>query len=732
MAKSLRKSASELENKAMPGLNAHKLWYFLPTLLLGVGAIALNISGIAPNLVGWGEFAQGTLFNSAEPVLSALRLGGLACEVASIPTVGAIAYNGIRRAITYKKYKNASEAIVSNETAKDMTSYELELTDTQNLINSVFVDLTKDSALIRYLDLADKKGKKHLSFAKKEALVHEEDYIKLVISKLCDRLAELTRLKHRNWRTTYSDLTERDINACKEEMLSIQQFLRQVINKREGVEPFAKTIMSKMKKYRKDLFDGATQVGIEIIPEDDGNAEKFYRLLTQNKIKDAFLEAFKFSAPHLSDEDVVATPEQEDDLGAERFRKHLDEKTTEVDEHADKVMKDMDKKKTEVDKHADEVMKDMDGEKTRVHNHAEKTIKDMDGEKSGVASSAETARKEIDKNVDEVRKTAEQAKTDIKGLLSEVSEAKATFDKELEKANDVLGKISKEHIRLKIDIVNKWYSNVLKQISAYSEEDIQEFIAFLKDFRIFRDTVVDVASRVGAITAVLNNTNQRAHLTEKSVKMLLEIIKEFDKSIDRLNTDVSSINSSMEKGSVSQLSGSVKSFQERLEEITRKLNVEIEHNHDQWKEIFNLSAKLEEQGNKKAITPNPDLQELKKIKTNIKKYARIIAYYLEARPNEKITVSTNTLGVATKYIHEEKIKGPVKKTTNNISYSPEEAVGAWFNDFLNESNIDIDKITLIEEASELLGKVKSKIEEYNRNITRKKNAEEFSDIATPY
>lgn len=963
MAKDHR-STLLLENKSLPGFNAHRLWYFIPGIALGLGAVALNLTGIAPNLVGWGQYAQGVIWNSENILSSVAGLTGLGLEVAAVPILGAVTYKGIRLANKHVKYNNMKDAIVDTETAENATVYELQLADTRSLINSVLVSKTKDSALVRYLNLADTRGKKHISFAKKEKMLYEEDYIKLVISKLCDRLHELCLLKHRDWNTAIDELKENEIVACKEEMLAIQTFFRQVINKREAVEPFGKVIMHKMKKYRTDVFDAKTFCGLELLPDDDGNATRFNRLLTGKKYKEAFYEAFKLSAPHLSDEKTTATPEQKDHLiddEVEKFLAYIGSKKTEVKKNADGTIVAMTEDKTRVTTHADGTIDVITSEGERVKGKADDTItfindegnrvtitvndiittlndkanetnikmensaKDVENKgtsakirikgavktvedegedarlnigktrKSAIQSMTDvakhtkkvgktlrdemseealdvketgrrsrqsmtdvreatkrfgktarnemasevgdtrtagrTARTNIDTEVSNTRtageagrkviedeitltkgstkssrakvnriagasvaeiistknttaekigragteaeneiglkkettldsmRTAKQEVEDVarvteKGMLTQLNEVdmtreftekamlrllnevdaeKQTFERDLNEANKVLGRITKEHVSLKIDIVNKWYSKVLNQISKYSPEDVEDFITFFKNFHIISDTVVDLASRVGAITAVLNDTTIRAQLTDQKIKGIIAVIQEFDKAIDTFNGGLEHLDA--RKVNVPQLSDQLDFLTDALYVVGKKLAGKEELLYEVMVDVERIKA---DKAQARTITSNPEKTAFNNKVKKLKLYARAIAYYSKNEPNNPIVLPTKKGTRTDKGILRDEIgDSSIQFSDKVLTYTPDKPLGKTFVDFMVKQgqldaktnlNLDTLKFEDADLVDELLARVLVAVELYNSDLRRSKNATEFNKL----
>lgn len=880
--------SKKLNEKSLPGFNAHKLTHYIPALVAGAGAIVLNLVGVAPNLVGWGEFAQGVIFNSGNIAGSIAGLSGLAVEVASIPLIAGLAYDGVRKRLTHKKYKLAEEAVLSGVDVNDVNDYASEFENTMSLINSVYVDTTADSAIIRYLVTADRiKNKKGPAYIEREKLVFEEDYIKLVVSKLCDRLAELSRLKARQhddrWAEEYKLLSPADTASAKEEMEQIQKFLRQVINKRENVEPFGKIIIKKIKKYGKFNFDGKTLSGLQLIPDEDGNADRYNRLVGQGKFKEAFYEAFKFSTSHLTDDDVPVTRDQKDHMiddayktGIERINSYVDDvKTTSenakneikilvenvkvsadgaisaitadgnrvkisadgtisvIDENGNRVTEKanstitlMDDKGNLVTRKADGTIQTIDEtgrraeqsigdvrknvrkvgkdarqsiagtvnavtndasdakksikkakdsvnatagstvahiissgndvttsaenakhniseQETQVRDKANATKRTISSHEGEVERLASDTKKTIQKQGENVKKVAKDTEKDMLEklsevdmtkeftekamltLLNEVCGAKDKFDENLTKANDTLAKISKNHIELKIAIVDKWFSKVLQQISAYSEEEIQDFKSFLENFRLISDTVVDLASRVGAITAVLNDTTRRVNLDEKVLKTALAVIKEFDKTFDTFNGGLSTLDKT--KLDVPALAKKVDEFSNHLLKITAKIeNVQ--------EDIINI-----ENSKTKAPQRNPDKSNFTRKLNTLKLYARTIVYYLEQEPNKEIVLPSRKGGKSDKRLLEDEIgDSSIQFSDKVLTYNPVKNLGKTFVKFLisqgvmeKGESINLDELkfeTDVDLVNELLSDIQTAVKYYNLEVVRSKNKSEFSKL----
>lgn len=912
-----------LKEKSLPGFNAHKLTHYIPALVAGVGAVALNLIGVAPNLVGWGQFAQGVIFNSGNIAGSIAGLTGLAVEVAAVPLVAGLTYDLTRNRLTHKKYKLAAEKTIKSHAITD-GDYSKQLEHTMDLINSVYKTDTEQSAIIRYLVSAEKiENKKGPAYIEREKLVFEEDYIKLVVSDLCKRLAELSRLKARQvsdgrWAEAYHILTPEETATAKEEMTQIQRFLSQVINKRENVEPFGKIIIKKIKKYGDFVFNGTHLCGLELfpIPEDGTDTQQYddYKYyITNQQYKKAFWVAFKNSTSYLTDEDTTYTRDQEENLligrtqakvrqyamdakndiddivdevrtasetaqrainiSVKSVKTHadgtisaitadgtrvkisadgtisaIDEDGKRVTEKADKTITFIDEKGKLVTRTADGAIKTIDQEgnltiskskkmmatveeagrraeqsisdvranvratgkkgrqsitdtvnsvtaeasdakksigkaKSRVNATAGSTVANIissgNNAEADIASTAKTAKGNIAGHETDVRNSAQATKTNIATsetevktlatktktaigeqdaevkkvaketekdmfeklnevdmvkeftekamltLLNEVCGAKDTFDKNLTKANNILAQISKNHVELKIAIVDKWFSKVLQQISAYSEEEIQDFKTFLENFHLISDTVVDLASRVGAITAVLNDTTRRVNLDEKVLKTAIAVIKEFDKTIDMFNGGLSSLDPT--RINVPALSHKVNDFDNSLLKINAKIDIVQE-------DIIKLeSAKTQ------APQRNPDKSNFTRKLNTLKLYARAIAYYLEQEPNNEIALPSRKGGRSDKRLLENEIgDSSIQFSDKVLTYNPRKNLGKTFVNFLisqgvmeKGESINLDTLKFETDAQlvdELLSDIQTAVKYYNLTIVKEKNKSNFSKL----
>lgn len=264
-------------------------WIPWSYLAFAVAFLGLNIVGLTQGLGAGilgaqpqGAIINGNLWQSIANGAFLLAQGTAGLAIASaIPVI----YTGTRHISMYHKYKKAQKFAYEKGKTFEGVNYDLQLQKTESIINSILPSSkTFSSALQNALKLREEQ--RTAPWYKKgfirEKRVREEDFIRLAIVKLTDRLAELTRLQNRGWRLYNLDsgnmvYTAKEISTREREMRMIQDFLTNVVNKVDEKDPFVTTLKSQIKKYKVDeVKKGQKLAGISLVPKSNDQDIKDY------------------------------------------------------------------------------------------------------------------------------------------------------------------------------------------------------------------------------------------------------------------------------------------------------------------------------------------------------------------------------------------------------------------------------------------------------------------------
>lgn len=287
-------------NKKKLGIHMSGLTKVLPWLYPAFAAIflGLNFAGITTGLGSGilGNLPQGVLLNGnvwQSIANSAFLLAqGTAVGAGVAAVLGA--YPAIRNITSYARYKKAEKFNYVKGKKVAGVNYDKEAQKTESIINNMLPSTSigasrLEQAIKLRQDANEAKGWKKFRLGRKATW--QEDVVRRSIVTLTDRLAELTRLENRGWKTYSSatgflTLSANEIATRKAEMRMIQNYFFSVLNKVDDKDPFATTLIAQVKKYRVDKLNNGTKVaGIHLVPETtDPDA-----IMTANTINDALV-----------------------------------------------------------------------------------------------------------------------------------------------------------------------------------------------------------------------------------------------------------------------------------------------------------------------------------------------------------------------------------------------------------------------------------------------------------
>lgn len=290
---------TKLDKKKL-GIHMRGLTKVLPWLYPAFAAIflGLNFAGITTGLGSGilGNLPQGVLLNGnvwQSIANSAFLLAqGTAVGAGVAAVLGA--YPAVRNIASYARYKKAEKFNYVKGKKVAGVNYDKEAQKTESIINNMLpstsIGASRLEQAIKLRQDANKaKGWKKFRLGRKATW--QEDVVRRSIVTLTDRLAELTRLENRGWKTYSSatgflTLSANEIATRKAEMRMIQNYFFSVLNKVDDKDPFATTLIAQVKKYRVDKLNNGTKVaGIHLVPETtDPDA-----IMTANTINDALV-----------------------------------------------------------------------------------------------------------------------------------------------------------------------------------------------------------------------------------------------------------------------------------------------------------------------------------------------------------------------------------------------------------------------------------------------------------
>lgn len=274
-------SITKLEEKKY-GIHMSGLTKVLPWLYPAFAVIflGLNIAGITTGLGSGilGNLPQGAILNGN--IWQSIANGAYLLAQGSLVGIGVAGvagiYPAIRNITSYSRYKKSEKFnFVKNKVVAGV-NFDKEIQMTESIINSMLPSSTIGaSRMEQALELRNRAnlatGLKKIHLTRKA--VWQEDVIRRSIVKLTDRLAELTRMENRGWKSYsskagYLTLTANEIATRKQEMRMIQDYLAVVLNKFDAKDPFVTTVIAQVKKYRVDkLNDGTKVAGIHLVQE---------------------------------------------------------------------------------------------------------------------------------------------------------------------------------------------------------------------------------------------------------------------------------------------------------------------------------------------------------------------------------------------------------------------------------------------------------------------------------
>ena len=315
---------TKLEEKKF-GIHMSGLTKVLPWLYpaFAVVFLGLNIAGITTGLGSGilGNLPQGAILNGN--IWQSIANGAYLLAQGTLVGAGVVAipalYSSIRNITSYARYKKAEKFnFVKNKKVAGV-NYDKEAQKTESIINAMLPSATIGSsrleqALKLRADADMAKGLKKLRLNRKA--IWQEDVIRRSIVKLTDRLAELTKMENRNWKTNssksgYITLTTNEIETRKTEMRMIQDYLFTVLNKVEKNDPFFTTLLAQVKKYRVDQLNNGTKLaGIHLVqetssPDAIATANAVNDALVKGDIKKALVSLYNEAENDLT---TVATP----------------------------------------------------------------------------------------------------------------------------------------------------------------------------------------------------------------------------------------------------------------------------------------------------------------------------------------------------------------------------------------------------------------------------------------
>ncbi len=310
----------KLEEKSF-GIQSRTKAKKLPWAYLAFAAIflGLNIAGLTTGLGAGilGDLPQGAILNGNvwQSIANGAYLLAQGTAVGAAIVAPAVAYAGIRNAITYGKYKNAQKFAYQKDLVREGVAYDKELQKTEAIVNSMLPSTTLGASYLEQALAYRQKYKETKNPFKKAAYREKytlaEDVVRRSIVTLTNRLAELSKLQNRKWKkynsvTGLQQMTTEEIASRKREMRMIQEYLWSILNKVDDTDPFVTTLIAQVKKHRIDKINKTTTMaGIYLVPDvaDPTIAEQVNNALVQRKkVKDIVKALY-----NESENEIVAT-----------------------------------------------------------------------------------------------------------------------------------------------------------------------------------------------------------------------------------------------------------------------------------------------------------------------------------------------------------------------------------------------------------------------------------------